>query len=532
MHTSSYKRYLKKGVTPRLTCNILWFPQVNHDAAQRAIRAVIRGHKEGRTTTLKKKSLRAAGAGEGGGTDGFARPRVYKCTDTIGEPQPEPEPSKGWTSSHTASTAGVVQRFPPADDARTLTKFYTMTNDVVTTFLSDAIESGELDWPFRPDEREAFIIKMNPKPARSILLVGRSGTGKTTIAVHRMWARYKDAVSKQRERGETPGGPAAAPFLRQCFVTANPVLLDTVRTSFNTMRQSMPAPPGAPDAAAMEVGDTLQRLGDSQFPLFLSSTRLMHMLDGTCPKPFFPRDLQGRIKEPMGEDGMHSEEGALSMLPQFDDSDNSDDWEFESDEDFEDATDKGDASSEKGGGRRKMRIEVSYAIFAQRIWPQLAAAKGTVGGAKSLSENTITKAMTAAAAAAAGAVAAGPEASGGGRRSSAADLAPSVVWTEITSYIKGSLGSLDTECGFLSEEEYVALPRKMAPACYSDTGDMRRRVYKLFQVYEKLKSRMRPEHYDACDLSSHVSVRPRLAECACTTCTTRSVSFVRRYAAR
>ena len=40
-----------------------------------------------------------------------------------------------------------------------------------------------------PDETEHLII--NLADSRSILLIGRSGTGKTTIVVQRMWLRYR-----------------------------------------------------------------------------------------------------------------------------------------------------------------------------------------------------------------------------------------------------------------------------------------------------------------------------------------------------
>ena len=46
-----------------------------------------------------------------------------------------------------------------------------------------------------------------------------------------MWALYKAAVAGLAD-GAAEESAAASPFLRQCFVTANPVLLDTVRSSF------------------------------------------------------------------------------------------------------------------------------------------------------------------------------------------------------------------------------------------------------------------------------------------------------------
>ena len=49
---------------------------------------------------------------------------------------------------------------------------------------------AEVDFPFRVSPSEQAIIENDPDPPCSIVLVGRSGTGKTTCAVFRMWSRY------------------------------------------------------------------------------------------------------------------------------------------------------------------------------------------------------------------------------------------------------------------------------------------------------------------------------------------------------
>ena len=45
-----------------------------------------------------------------------------------------------------------------------------------------------MDWPFRVSEAEQRIIEL--QSPSSIILLGRSGTGKTTCAVFRMWSRW------------------------------------------------------------------------------------------------------------------------------------------------------------------------------------------------------------------------------------------------------------------------------------------------------------------------------------------------------
>jgi len=66
-------------------------------------------------------------------------------------------------------------------------------------------------------------------PGSSILLVGRSGTGKTSIAVARMWAWYKHTHSVTWLGGT----------YNQIFVTANSVLRGQVRRSFQGRRTNV-----------------------------------------------------------------------------------------------------------------------------------------------------------------------------------------------------------------------------------------------------------------------------------------------------
>ena len=69
----------------------------------------------------------------------------------------------------------------------------------VTTFYSfDTITSRSMllgtknrrDFPFKEWQKEHEIIKLDPKEA--ILLLGRSGTGKTTCCLYRLWNEFKD----------------------------------------------------------------------------------------------------------------------------------------------------------------------------------------------------------------------------------------------------------------------------------------------------------------------------------------------------
>ena len=82
---------------------------------------------------------------------------------------------------------------------------------------------------------------------------------------------------------------------------------------------------------------------------------------------------------------------------------------------------------------------------------------------------------------------------------SGSDIDPLLVWMEINSFIKGSREALEKECGYLEQKEYEELGRKMAPHFSGN----RREIYKLFKKYQKFLRDHRyskPFTFDECDL--------------------------------
>lgn len=83
---------------------------------------------------------------------------------------------------------------------------------------------------------------------------------------------------------------------RQLFITKNLVLCNEVQKTFSEMRNSlddnnMPAV----SAAEETIPPRLLDLQNIHFPLFLTSRKLLLMLDGSLPDPFFRRDASGNI---------------------------------------------------------------------------------------------------------------------------------------------------------------------------------------------------------------------------------------------
>ena len=60
-------------------------------------------------------------------------------------------------------------------------------------------ETFEIEFPFRLTECECRVVNMKQTPEEPIILLGRSGTGKTTCCIYRMFAQF---VTYWRKSGE------------------------------------------------------------------------------------------------------------------------------------------------------------------------------------------------------------------------------------------------------------------------------------------------------------------------------------------
>ena len=181
----------------------------DHDAAQVSIRRVCAIHARGLTSLIRRQLRtrvhRVAGTA-------LVIPKTYESppegTATLDELERRLDAVTPAAAAAAAAAAGTPAaaaaardaeegewahetRYPPAveqEDAYNLVKFYTLDRALVYNILT-ATFTEKLEFPFVPDETEHLII--NLADTRSILLIGRSGTGKTTIVVQRMWLRYR-----------------------------------------------------------------------------------------------------------------------------------------------------------------------------------------------------------------------------------------------------------------------------------------------------------------------------------------------------
>ncbi|KAH9698665.1 UvrD-like helicase ATP-binding domain-containing protein [Citrus sinensis] len=134
-------------------------------------------------------------------------------------------------------------------DSLLLMKFYSLSSGAVSHLLSDR-DGGELDLPFEVTDEQLEMI-LFPK---SSFILGRSGTGKTTILTMKLFQKEKlhhmamdgfygvnnsVTLHSSWESGAEEGlGETERPILRQLFVTVSPKLCFAVKQHISQMISS------------------------------------------------------------------------------------------------------------------------------------------------------------------------------------------------------------------------------------------------------------------------------------------------------
>lgn len=136
------------------------------------------------------------------------------------------------------------------DDSVLLMKFYSLSSGIAHQLLT-ASDGSQLSLPFEVNEQEAAIIKY----PRSSFIIGRSGTGKTTVITTKLLQREQEfwiasnglaspgdegKEEEGQEEGEEEEGalnPEAAGFLKQALVTLSPKLCAAVKHNISKTRR-------------------------------------------------------------------------------------------------------------------------------------------------------------------------------------------------------------------------------------------------------------------------------------------------------
>ncbi|XP_030958959.1 uncharacterized protein LOC115980900 [Quercus lobata] len=203
-------------------------------------------------------------------------------------------------------------------DSLTLMKFYSLSSGVVSHLLSRC-DGKELDFPFELSDQETDVILFD----RSCFILGRSGTGKTTVLTTKLFQKEQlhhiasegfhepqscstVEIFPKKEDGERVGGTKRA-VLHQIFVTVNPKLCYAIKQQICHLKRFAcvgDASEGSTSTGLDEIDEMLQftdipdsfiDLPTKLYPLVLTFHKFLMMLDGTVGNSFF-----GRFPEAIG----------------------------------------------------------------------------------------------------------------------------------------------------------------------------------------------------------------------------------------
>ncbi|KAM9308233.1 TPR and ankyrin repeat-containing protein 1 [Gastrophryne carolinensis] len=440
----------------------IWDIVLDHCKLYRAIENICSAYDRGLSCILRKKLKRITGRGPFCNTP----KRIPECfVEDLG--------------LENAQHDVIPDYFPPASAAETeynIMKFHSFSTDMALNILCNM--TSRVEYPFRVGELEYAVIDLNPKPIEAIILIGRSGTGKTTCCLYRLWKKFHsywqqaelvggpwlvkqtwqrkkyheniEGDVENRENSETELSDSdeeqaseeiadeetevhmsddeeslvKLEHYHPIFITKNQVLCQEVQRNFLELSKSTKATSHFKPAEPKIY--RLQDIQNEYFPLFLTSQQLLLLLDASMPEPFFPRNEDGSLKKSIAGWSTMDDADMLDLLREGDESES--DSEDDAEEEINELKDS------------DPRIFVTFELFAKKLWPKMVKGKSVYNAA--------------------------------------------LVWKEIKSFLKGSFEALNCCHGRLSEEAYIKLGKKRAPNFQGD----RKEIYRLFCMYEQIKN--------------------------------------------
>ncbi|XP_060187254.1 uncharacterized protein LOC132616693 isoform X2 [Lycium barbarum] len=328
-----------------------------------------------------------------------------------------------------------------------LMKFYSLSSGMVTHLLSDRY-GEEVDIPFEVTNEEREIIRFS----KSSFILGRSGTGKTTVLTMKLFQKEQHyhssvhglSVAEGNEISQSAGetrirlfeeneedqclGETSKTTLHQLFVTVSPKLCYAVNKQVSQLKRfALGGSFWAESSFETDDLDGMTHFRDipnsfiavpyKKYPLVITFHKFLMMLDGTIGSSYFDRF---NLK-----------------------------WKLSKDKSLR-------AVSLETFIREK---EINYDRFCCLYWPHF--------------RSQLTK-----------------------------NLDPSRVFTEIMSHIKGGLHAGDFLDGKLSRDAYVSMSEHRVSNL---SEEKREGIYDIFQTYEKMK--MTRGEFDLSDLVNDLHLR-------------------------
>ena len=505
----------------------IWDIVLDHQKLQRSIDHITKSHNRGMDCLMKTKLKGIPrDSDKDDASSGLCVPDRYM---EIEESNQAPQPLVKKEVRKTANSDLAQIFYPPAssnDQEYHILKFYSFNSALVKSVL-ESDSSIKVDFPFKVTELEYAIVNLQPNPTTPIILLGRSGTGKTTCCLYRLWNKFqcywekaqtagpyipkylppdeakfqddegdtKEPIEQRAWREDRPPTSTYVPeqdadartesttasevqgeesqthtctaqslnlpsekipcdedgnedasrsnveHLHQIFITKNSVLCSEVEKNFRELCHACPAAESRIKFESRSIPARIQDIHEEEWPLFVNSRDWLLILDASLPgEPFFKRAQDGSLLRQI--EGWGEEDDHLKLIPATDADEESDEEEggetTETGKENEVPTEK----RKEQKPQRDLRREITYQVFQGEIWPKMV---------KTFKEKI--------------------------------EFHPTLVWTEIKSFIKGSAESLLSSNGVLSEDDYKSLGKKKASNFTAD----RSIIYGLFRIYQRVQ---------------------------------------------
>ncbi|VFQ72468.1 unnamed protein product [Cuscuta campestris] len=328
-----------------------------------------------------------------------------------------------------------------------LMKFYSLSSGIANHLLSDNL-GEEIDIPFEVSDEEREIIMFE----RSSFILGRSGTGKTTVLTMKMFQKEQqqhlalegittdnNEISKYTGRSRFSRAEITSSqsevdtktnTLRQLFVTVSPKLCYAVKQHISHLKCFAQGKKFSDDYGSLmdmvddldglshfkDIPNTFVSIPEKKYPLVITFRKFLMMLDGTVGSSYFNH---------------FQEKNTLSL----------------------------DISSSVTVEALIKRKEVNFDRFCCLYWPRF--------------NSQLTKIL---------------------------DVAK--VFTEIISHIKGAFQACEKSDAKLSRDKYISMSDKRISTL---NEKKREAIYDIFLDYEKMKKKR--GEFDLADLVNDIHLR-------------------------
>ncbi|MCL7037107.1 hypothetical protein MKW94_001453 [Papaver nudicaule] len=196
-------------------------------------------------------------------------------------------------------------------DSLLLMKFYSLSAGLVYHLLSGS-DGKEFDLPFEVTDKELEIILF----PRSTFILGRSGTGKTTVLTMKLFQKEQQHHISSKGFVESMGDVSLSALtgnmcrvvgnetkgtgLRQLFVTVSPKLCSPFKSQISKLKSFISsgraADPNSSELPNVDDGVPYRDIPDSfrdvpaeSFPLIITFQDFLMMLDGSTGNSYFDR---------------------------------------------------------------------------------------------------------------------------------------------------------------------------------------------------------------------------------------------------